>query len=79
MRFAIGMRTVEIVMVNFREELLRQQQDDLARRLSTAYQLRGLEGSRDTEQRRLRRRALRERWSSTLTALHLSPGARRAA
>jgi hypothetical protein len=79
MRFAGGGRTVEDVMLHFREELLRQREDDLARRLRTAHQLRGLEGSRTVEQRRLRRRALSERWSGTLTALRLSLGAKRAA
>lgn len=78
MRFGSGGRIVESVMLNFREELLRQREDDLARRLRTAYQLRGLDGSHDMEQRRLRRRALSERWRSrTLTALHLSLGAKR--
>jgi hypothetical protein len=78
-RFSHHARTVEIVMLNFREELLRQREDDLARRLHTAYRLRGLETSHDVEQRRLRRRALSERWSGTLTALHLSVGAKRTA
>ena len=75
MRIASRGRTVENVMLQFREELFRQQQDDLERRLRTAYQLRGPDGSH-TEQRRLRRRALGGRWSGTLTALRLSLGAR---
>jgi hypothetical protein len=79
MRFACGARTVDSVILNFREDLLRQREEDLARRLRTAYQLRGLEGSRDMEPRRLRRRALSERWSGTLTALRLSLGAKRTA
>jgi hypothetical protein len=78
MRFARAGRTVESAMLNFREELLRQHKDDLDRRARTAFQLRGSNGSRTVEQRRLRRRALSERWSATLTALHLSPGAKRA-
>ena len=64
---------------SFREELLRQREDDLARRLRTAHQLRGLDGSHHVEQRRLRRRALGERWSRTLTALRLPLGAERTA
>lgn len=64
MRFADRGRTVE---------------NDLARRLRTAHRLQGLAGSRDVEQRRLRRRAPGGRWSRTLTALHLSLGARRMA
>jgi hypothetical protein len=79
MRFACRGRTVESVHHSFAQELLRQRQDDLARRLRTAHQLRGLEGSRRVEQRRLRRRALSERWSRALTALRLSQGARRTA
>ena len=75
MRIASRDRTVEKVMLHFREELLRQRQDDLERRLRTAYQLRGPDGS-PAEQRRLRRRALGGRWSGTLTALRLSLGAR---
>ena len=56
-------------------EAYARKQDDLERRLRTAYQLRGPDGSH-TEQRRLRRRALGGRWSGTLTALRLSLGAR---
>jgi hypothetical protein len=79
MRFARDTRTVKSVILHFREELLRQREDDLARRLRTAHQLRGFDGSHTVEQRRLRRRALSERWSGTLTALRLSLGAKRAA
>jgi hypothetical protein len=80
MRFAGGARTVEIVMLTFREDLLRLNKDDLDRRLRTAYQLRGATDSRSVEPRRLRRRAPAggSRWSSTLTLLHLAPKPRRA-
>ena len=79
MRFGSDGRTVEDMHNHFREELLRQREDDLARRLRTAYQLRGMDGSRHVEQRRLRRRALGERWSGALTALRLSLGAKHTA
>jgi hypothetical protein len=79
MRFGGDGRTVGSVHQSFREELLRQREDDLARRLRTAYQLRGLDGSHQVEQRRLRRRALGGRWSGALTALRLPPGAERTA
>ena len=80
MRFGDCGRTVEDMLLHFREELLRQREDDLARRLRTAYQLRGLDGSQHVEQRRLRRRAPSERWSRRiLTALRFSLGARRTA
>jgi hypothetical protein len=79
MRFGGDGRTVESVHQSFREELLRQREDDLARRLRTAYQLRGLDGSHQVEQRRLRRRALGGRWSGALTALRLPLGAERTA
>lgn len=79
MRFGGGGRTVESVDHSFREELLRQREDDLARRLRTAHQLRGLDGSHHVEQRRLRRRALGGRWSGALTALRLPLGAERTA
>jgi hypothetical protein len=80
MRFAGRARTVESMLLHFREELLRQREEDLARRLRTAYQLRGQDGSRHVEQRRLRRRALSERRSRRiLTALRLSLGAKRTA
>jgi hypothetical protein len=78
MRFANGGRTVESVHDFFAEELHRQREDDLARRLRTAHQLRGLDGSH-VEQRRLRRRALGGRWSSAVTTLRLSLGAKRTA
>ena len=78
MRFVSGGRTVENVHPYFAEELIRQREDDLARRLRTAYQLRGQDGSHHVEQRRLRRRALSERWSRPLTAFRLSLGAKRA-
>jgi hypothetical protein len=79
MRFAGEGRTVGDVHRYFRQELLRQREDDLARRLRTADQLRGQDGSHHVEQRRLRRRALGERWSRTLTGLRLSLGAKRTA
>jgi hypothetical protein len=80
MRFASRARTVDNMMLNFREELVRQHKHDLDRRLRTAYQLRGATDSRSVEQRRLRRRAPDggSRWSGALTLLHLSPKAERA-
>ena len=78
MRFGHDGRTVKCVHHYFAEELLRQREDDLTRRLRTADQLRGLDGSH-VEQRRLRRRALGGRWSGALTALRLLLGARRTA
>lgn len=80
MRFAGGARTVESVMLNFREDLVRERKHDLDRRLRTAYQLRGEADSRSVEPRRLRRRVLTggSRWSGALTLLHLSPKPRRA-
>lgn len=60
MRFAHDRRTVEAMHHYFAQDLLRQHEEDLARRARTARQLRALDGSR-VEQRRLRRRALRAR------------------
>jgi len=74
MRFATGARTVEDVMLNFREELLRQQKHELDRRLRTAHLLEGATDSRSVERRRLRRRARAgafRRWSGALELLHL--------
>jgi hypothetical protein len=74
MRFADAARTVDRVMLQFREDLAREHKADLERRLRKAYLLRDIEDSRTVEPRRLRRRApaggLRG-WSSALTLFHL--------